>query len=226
MRFDGILFDMGDIFFDATPWRRWLTQELCGRAVAITYEELVVLWESLLVDVYCGRASYWDRFAHLLDRVGLRAEQVDEVTVMARSCSHEVQRDRCLFDGVSDTLAELKRLGLRLGVLSDTESPGSRIRASLASFGIADYFTAIVSSRDIGHAKPELTAFQSAVDAIDVRIDRCAFVGHDVDELDGASAAGIFTIAYNHVDGVAADVHIKHFAELVSVVQPPTVPAA
>jgi len=47
--------------------------------------------------------------------------------------------------------------------------------------------------------------------------DECAFVGHDVDELDGAAAAGIMTIAYNYEPGVAADIHIDRFAELLEV---------
>jgi putative hydrolase of the HAD superfamily len=226
LRFDGIVFDMGDIFYDATPWRRWLTSELNSRGVPCSYEALVTRWEKLLVDVYCGRASYWERFAELLESLEVSSSGALEVTSEARVRAEAVQQNRRLFDGIATTLARLDDMGLRLGVLTDTESTEARIRATLDSFDIGRHFDAVVSSRDIGHAKPERAAFEAAVHAMGVAVAGCAFVGHDPEELDGAKSVGLHTIAYNHADGVTADVHLKDFSDLISVVSSDAIPAA
>ena len=225
-RFDGILFDMGDVFYDATTWRRWLTAELNGRGIGCTYDNLVVRWERLLVDVYCGRASYWERFTTLLSSFSLPDSAALEVTKAARECAEAVTRRRRLFDGVAHTLAQLNELGVRLGVLTDTELPGRRIRGTLDSLGIGHLFHAVVSSHDIGHAKPERAAFDAAVIALSVDPGRCAFVGHDAEELHGAGESGLYTIAYNFANGVTADAYLKDFADLIGIVVPNTIPTA
>jgi HAD superfamily hydrolase (TIGR01509 family) len=226
LRFNGLLFDMGDVFYDASGWRHWLTVELNDRGVPCSYEELVGRWENLLVDVYCGRAEYWERFTMLLDSLGVPATVARALASTARLQARVVQQDRQLFDGVAPTLEKLHDMGLRLGVLTDTESTGDRIRATLDSFGIERYFDAIVSSRDIGHAKPERAAYEAAVKALGIATAGCAFVGHDVAELDGATSAGLHTIAYNHPHGAIADFHLKDFTDLISIVSSDRITAA
>lgn len=225
MRFDGVLFDMGDIFYDASEWRHWLTQELNDRGVSCTYEELVQRWERLLVDVYCGRADYWQRFATLLESFNLAANDRSDVTSSACAKASEVQQHRRLFDGVRETLSQLDEMGLRLGVLSDTESPGHRIRATLDSLEIGCHFAAVISSRDIGHAKPERAAFEAAILAMGISREACAFVGHEAEELDGARNSGLYTIAFNASTDAKADTYLKKFADLTTIVSMSTLPA-
>ncbi|GAG39702.1 unnamed protein product, partial [marine sediment metagenome] len=99
-------------------------------------------------------------------------------------------------------------------VLSDTESDEKNARRMLSSLGIEQYFDAVVTSRDIGYAKPAREAYQAAADALGVAPDRCGFVGHDADELAGAKEVGLCAIAYNSHPGAPADVHIDHFSKL------------
>lgn len=218
MRFDGIIFDAGDILYDASVWRRWLAGQLQALGAEISYEQLVETWESLLVDVYCGRADYWSRFHELLEGFDIGGVQADELTAAARVKGQEVQIGRKPFDGVPETLEKLKATGVKLAVLSDTESGQEKVRATLRQLGIESFFDAVVTSRDIGHVKPSVAAFEAAMEAIDVRVERCAFVGHDVDELDGARHAKLFAVAYNHHPGVDGDVCIEDFRDLWGIV--------
>lgn len=221
MRFEGLIFDMGDVFYDATPWRRWLTGRLQSLGVEITYDQLVEKWESLLVDVYCGHGDYWKRFDELLASVGLDVKLARPLAADAWGKGKEVQVDRKCFDGVGETLARLKAEGVKLAVLSDTESSQEEARAGLRQLGIERYFDAVVTSRDIGYAKPAREAYQAAADALAVAPQRCGFVGHDAGELAGAKKHGLCSIAYNcdpAVAATAADVYIEQFSDLSNLV--------
>lgn len=216
-RIGGIIFDVGDILYDASIWRRWLTDELQAAGVQISYPELVVHWETLLVDVYCGRARYWDRFDELLRTCGLPDGAIATLTEAARKKATAVQQDRRPMPEVPETLESLWQMGTRLAALSDTESGEARVRGILRQLGIEEYFAAVVTSADLGVTKPDPDAYRAAVDALGIPSDRCAFVGHDVDELEGAQHAGLLAIAYNYHPEVPADVYLDAFSELLEL---------
>jgi len=218
MRLAGLIFDMGDILFDATAWRRWLAGELGRRGLAVTYEQLVGRWEAALVDVYRGQVKYWDRLAEMLASFGLGESAAAELVRAAREKGHQVRAERKLFDGVAATLEALKKAGVKLAVLSDSESGQDQLRELLAKLGIEHCFDAVVTSVDIAAVKPEPRAFQAAADALGLELSQCAFVGHDIDELSGAQAAGLYAIAYNYPLGAPADRYVEHFEQLLEVV--------
>ena len=217
MRFEGLIFDAGDILFDASLWRRWLAEELLSLGVEITREELINKWERMLVDVYKGQADYWQRFGELLSSYRLSAEKVAELTDAAQEKAEQVENGRKVFDGVIETLAKLKEAGVKLAVLSDTESTARKVREMLRSLDIEHYFDAVITSSDIGYVKPQRQAYQAAADALGIELSRCGFVGHDLDELAGAKSAGMFAIAFNSPHKAEADTYIKHFRALENI---------
>lgn len=217
-RFEGIIFDVGDILYDASVWRRWLTQALHDEGVDVTYPELVARWEALLVDVYCGRAAYWDRFDVLVLDLGLAEDRIPAVREAAQQMGADVQKDRNPMPGVPDTLQKLNEQGVKLGALSDTESGEPKIRSLLKQLRIEEYFDAVVTSVDIGVAKPDPKAYAAAASALNTDVEHCAFVGHDIDELQGSQQAGLYSIAYNYHPEAPADIYLEHFSELVDVI--------
>jgi putative hydrolase of the HAD superfamily len=217
-RFEGIIFDVGDILYDASAWRRWLTDTLQVEGVDVTYQQLVERWEALLVDVYCGRAAYWDRFDALVLNLGLAEDRAPAIRDAAQQKAGKVQKDRSPMPGVPDTLRRLNEQGVKLGALSDTESGESKVRSLLKQLGIENYFDAVVTSVDIGIAKPDPKAYVAAALALKSDVEHCAFVGHDIDELEGSQQAGLYSIAYNYHPDAPADVYLEHFSELVDVI--------
>ena len=204
-----------------SPWRRWLAARLRALGVEISYDQLAWKWEALLRAVYKGRGEYWSRFGELLASVGLIGASADELTREARACGREVQACRTLFDGVRETLIALRGAGVRIAALSDTESTAADVRHALAGLGIAPYFHAVVSSADIGYVKPEPQAYRAAADALRLPVADCAFVGHDAEELSGATAAGMYAVAYNHEPGAPAEVYLDDFRGLMDLGRPP-----
>ena len=96
MRYSAVIFDMGDIFFDATQWRRALTACLQQEGVAIDYRLFCRRWEARLVEVYLGRREYWDAFRELIADFGLSEEVAERVFDFAKAKAAEVeQRTLC-----------------------------------------------------------------------------------------------------------------------------------
>jgi putative hydrolase of the HAD superfamily len=97
-------------------------------------------------------------------------------------------------------LAELKRRGLRLGVLSSTGWPAAWHEQWLHRDGILELFDGCVWSSDLEYTKPHPVAFAAAMDAVGVTDPaRCVFVGdRPYDDIHGARTAGMRAVLVPH----------------------------
>ena len=94
-----------------------------------------------------------------------------------------------VFPGVADTLAELKRRGKRLGIISNWNENLPHLCSEL---GLADYFDVVVSSGSVGVAKPGARIFETAMRAMEVEPHRAVHVGDSVrDDVEGARRTGL-----------------------------------
>jgi putative hydrolase of the HAD superfamily len=95
-----------------------------------------------------------------------------------------------LFPDVADCLRGLREAGLRLGVITNSESVHQR--GKLRAVGLADAFDAVVISGEIGVSKPDRAIFDHACSAIDAVPQAALHVGDrlDLDAL-GARDAGL-----------------------------------
>jgi REG-2-like HAD superfamily hydrolase len=97
-----------------------------------------------------------------------------------------------LYPDVMETLAALRRAGLPLAVVSNWD-PG--LEGLLGRLGVRDAFAAVISSADVGIAKPDPRIFHLAAAALGVSPALAAHVG-DLFEYDvvGARAAGMLPV--------------------------------
>lgn len=94
-----------------------------------------------------------------------------------------------LFPEVQEVLAELHDRGLKLAVISNWDE---RLPGVLAGLGLADYFSAIVTSGDAGVEKPDRRIFDHALGLLGISNDRAIHVGdREVEDCEGALAAGL-----------------------------------
>jgi putative hydrolase of the HAD superfamily len=83
-----------------------------------------------------------------------------------------------------------QREELALGVVTNGE--GEPQRAKLAAIGLADRFSTIVASGEVGVAKPSAAIFALACERLDVEQGEAAYVGDRLDfDAQAASAAGL-----------------------------------
>ena len=115
-----------------------------------------------------------------------RLVEVHEVLVRMHAEQH-------LWSGTAgdahDALVRLRRAGLKLGVVSNSDG---RVEEALRAAGLRPYFDVVVDSSVAGVEKPDPAIFRAALDALGVRPAEALYVG-DLYEVDvvGANAAGI-----------------------------------
>jgi HAD superfamily hydrolase (TIGR01509 family) len=90
--------------------------------------------------------------------------------------------------GVAEALAHLRRAGLALACVSNWDISLGR---HLEDAGLARFFTDIVSSAEVGVAKPEAAVFWIALDRLGVPPERALHIGDGESDSEGAAAAGV-----------------------------------
>ena len=216
----GLLFDMGDVLYDATCWRRWLLQVLSHLGVYTNYRSFFRVWDrDYLAEAHRGHRSFCEAFVAFLRSVGLSPAQIDEVRAACQRRRDELEADVRPLPGVRSTLIRLHQQGIVLAVLSDSEHPHEELEARLDRLGLSRLFTAVISSFDLVHTKPEPHGYQAALRAMGQPPEQVAFVGHDADELAGAKAVRMRTIAFNFDPDARADVYLTRFDQLFELVQ-------
>jgi putative hydrolase of the HAD superfamily len=123
----------------------------------------------------------------------------------------------------ASVLAELKKRGLKVGLLSNTHWPRQFHEHFLARDGLVDYIDARLYTSEMTYSKPHASAFRAAMDAIEVADPaRAVFVGDRAyDDVFGAQQAGMRGVLRPHgmVPGydVIPDAVIGPLPELLAV---------
>jgi len=216
----GIVFDTGDVLFDATVWQRWLWRLLMRFGVRSGYESLFQSWgPTYLSGVYRGQSSYDEALAAFLQDLGLSCGQVAEVAAAARAKCGEFEIGSRLFPTVAGTLAQLHAGDFRLGVLADSVRSGDRLARDLEQLGLGQVFDAVVTSIDVGEPRPSLEGYGCVLETLGLMAEETVFVGHDATELAAASQAGMATVAFNHGADAVAHQYLERFDELPALLR-------
>lgn len=110
-------------------------------------------------------------------------------------------------DGLDEALAVVRRAGVRVAVVSNSEG---KLRELFASVGIGASFDHVVDSGIVGIIKPDPRIFRIALDAARVPPERALMLGDTfATDIVGARAAGIRAALidpHGHLEGRHADV--------------------
>ncbi len=122
------------------------------------------------------------------------------------------------FDGVRDTLHHLHDDGFKLAIVTNSFQPGKTKLEWFSKAGIDKIWDAFITSSETGAFKPEPEIFFTTLGQLGCKAQDAAFIAHSADELNGAKAIGMTTIAFNRDDEtVRADYIIGHFSELLDL---------
>jgi HAD superfamily hydrolase (TIGR01662 family) len=104
------------------------------------------------------------------------------------------QQNWYLEDDALSTLDELKKLGYRLGLISNT-SDDNNVQGLVDRWRLRSYFETIITSAALGIRKPDPRIFREALDHFDVLPGEAAMVGDMLNaDVLGANQAGIYSI--------------------------------
>jgi len=206
-----VLFDMGETIFtrpeydEATAIGMFCNE--FGLLERASEEEIARVFRTVSQDTYERSCKSliefpFDNLCRLVcAQFGLK------VKVSKRFMDHyfeSVYRRAVLTPGYACSIARLRQLGIRLGVLSDSFFYGNTLERSFAKAGILREFSFVMSSADIGVRKPHTLLFKAAAVRIGIPEKHIWYVGDSVErDVRGARSSGMHAVWYNATRSVA-----------------------
>ena len=83
----------------------------------------------------------------------------------------------------------------KLAIITMRDFPQAKVAEELQQFGLAKYFTLILTAKDTHKPKPSPEALKKALKVMDVQVCDCLVVGDSVIDITAGKAAGAKTIA-------------------------------
>ena len=122
------------------------------------------------------------------------------------------------FDDAIEGLSEVRKLGLRIGILSNMSVPGKKLEEQFSFAGIK-VLEFVLTSSDVGYEKPHPRVFEAALERADVTARDAVYVGDQiVSDVEGALAAKIQPILldrFNAHPNFNSQPRVKSMSELV-----------
>lgn len=131
---------------------------------------------------------------------------------------HEAD-ETCLYDGVTDTLVELKKLGYRLALC--TNKPQAPTENILQALGLNDFFEVVLGGDQLETKKPNPDMLHWVLDQMKLTAENAIMVGDSPNDIDAAKNANMRNIAVSYgyrkvsIEEMAADITIDRFPEIL-----------
>ena len=130
-----------------------------------------------------------------LKKLGVR-EHVDQIAWEVLQYEHALfsRNNATLYEDVLPTLDRLQQTGLKMGIISNWDTP---LHAMVEELGLAAYFEVVVASHDqrVRSAKPDAAIFEYALNAVGISAKEAVHVGDSFEaDIMGAHTAGIRAI--------------------------------
>lgn len=209
-----VLADLDDTLFD----HRGATRD--GLAALCAMEEGFARWapeefdsrhrlvlEVLHLDVLAGRRSIdearRERFSQLLDQAGVAADEA-RVTVLAEGYRHAYQAAWRPLPGAVKLARALSDAGVRFIIV--TNNLVAEQARKLEFCGLTPYVDALVTSEEVGVAKPAPEMFREALRRAGVTPDHAVMLGDSwAADITGARAAGLRVVWFNPEQATAPE---------------------
>ena len=212
-----ILFDLDDTLmaFDIVSEKAW------DKAVEIFIREKNVNIEKdiLLKKLHKTRKWYWaDSERHKTGRKNIINARRDIVRLALKEYENIKDGELVeladnytaiheslwyLFDGVENTLQEIKKNNIKLGIMTNGTSESQR--GKLKRFNIDKYFDYVFIEGEVGYGKPDIKIYEYMLRETGVKCDKIMMVGDNlIWDIEPPQKLGIYTIWIN-TKGVALE---------------------
>lgn len=216
MKIKGIFFDAADIFYKRPMQTEQYALKLLrqyGYSTELSEADRQVVKQTAVraTEGQITPDEYWNQVFLLrgVSDPGERARLIEQID--------QYSDDVIAIPGGKEALAEFKRRGFILGIVTDTMHPIERKMMWLEIVGVAKFIDVVACSSKLGAHKPEPAMYLNAVQQAGLAISESAFVGHDAGELEGARRAGLTTVAVFYDATAKADDYCDSLLDLLNV---------
>lgn len=153
---------------------------------------------------------------HLREGIPLQEKEVQQIE------SFFSTRDVSLYPDVMDALKELKKMKVKMGLVSNTQSIG--IKKELKDLGLEKYFSGYGLSFEVGVLKPDSRLFLHALKQLKVKPAEALMVGDSLGtDILGGKAAGLQTCLIDRLGRQAkvkeCDFVVRKMTEIPAIVK-------
>ena len=162
-----------------------------------------------------GQLDYAASLRYIVRKLGGKSSDSTIKTLAERRQSAFTAHLRCIEPDILDMLNEITTLGIRIGLISNTD--GSEV-LNWANSPLARFLEVPIFSHAVGMVKPDPHIYQHACKNLGVTPSDCIFIGDgNSDELRGAAQVGMlpFCAAWflrQHTDLLGEDIVIQRAA--------------
>jgi pyrophosphatase PpaX len=178
-----------------------------------TFAELGILFDHETYGVV-----YSPNWLSVYEGLGLPKEQwqrADELWTQ-----HYGEQSAELIEGAGETLAELRRKGYRLGVVSSGND--CRINREIKEFRLAGFFEVVVCHEQIRNRKPHPEGLETAMSSLACSQTEVGYVGDTPEDIEMGKSAGVLTVGVRSayptswkLESHGPDIFLKTFDELL-----------
>jgi putative hydrolase of the HAD superfamily len=169
------------------------------RAYRSVWTRCQELYWSADVDIPCRR-----QIEVFIEELGVDPSSIDDETLgelerVYANAAVELLPD--VVPGARELLEEVRRRGLRTGLISNTgRTPGYALREILDRLDLSRHLDVMVFSNEHGACKPQPSIFETLRNALDVRYDEMMFIGDNLYvDVYGAKRCGMKAVHFNPV---------------------------
>ncbi len=174
------------------------------------------IYVKLMKEAFGGTMSRKEMIEAITDHWGITSPQERELVANAIT---QFSRDIHIYPGVLETLQRLRELGITTGVITNTFQSSQEKWNWFEKHKIAPYLDRMISSIEVGVAKPDPAIYRLYAEMCGLPPEQVAFVGHDLQELQGAQAAGLKALAFSPDQPGTFEPEFFDFPELISLIQ-------
>lgn len=239
MPFRAILFDIGDTLWYAAdaPTPQEFRQMAADRAAAalrglgIQHPDPAAVartaWvalEDAMRDARRGdliEPDYGQVACHALGGLGVHLNRDDSARLLEATYISGSEGGKAAYPDAAPVLAELRRRGFLLAVVTNRAFGGDRFRADLHEAGLDIGWDAEAVSVEVGYLKPHPKIFEHALSGLGLRPAEVLMVGNSLaEDVAGAQRLGIAAAwrrSEPDAEGVVPDYSFGELAELLAI---------
>jgi putative hydrolase of the HAD superfamily len=242
-RIDAVIFDLDDTLIDwanpAIGWRDFTDPKACNIHAYLVEAGYELPDEAAFCDlVHALTEEIWDEakktwsgayFTKVLRRT-LSALEIDSNQVDLEALMQVYDWTPMpgveAFEDAEPVLAELRRRGYKIGLITNSFLPMWMRDVELRHYGFLDYFDARLASGDVGYLKPHPAIFEEMLALLETAPERTLFVGdRPANDIAGANEVGMISVLMKPahldrpLDGVKPDFTIERLSALLPLLE-------
>lgn len=131
-----------------------------------------------------------------------------------------------LINGAGETVAELRRKGYQLGVVSSGNV--SRVNREMRDLGLADFFEVVIGHEDVSNRKPHPEGLDTAMQVLGSPREKSCYIGDTPEDIEMGKCAKVLTVGVRSsyptswkLQSAQPDIYLESLAALTNTFNRP-----